>query len=158
EAISSPHGATISRMKCRANRAGAVALRSPDGAQRNPGAAYQYGNAAPGLRCAPSGLHVGPARASGASDVRLSCATTIQPQTRSPAAQSLHHSEERSMLKIASPDHFNRVALITAAVLGVLSATSIHATAETPAAGKIPALAGNGLGWISAGGFLDPPP
>src|SRR5260370_16564525 len=67
------------------------------------------------------------------------------------------------MLKIASTDHFNRVALmmvprITAAVLGVLAATSIQAMAETPAAGTIPALAGKGLGWISAGGFLDPPP
>src|SRR5260370_31377979 len=59
--------------------------------------------------------------------------------------------------------HFNRVALmmvprLASAVLGVLSATSLHAMAETPATGTIPALAGDGLGWISVGGFLDPPP
>jgi hypothetical protein len=36
--------------------------------------------------------------------------------------------------------------------------TSIQVMAETSATGKIPALAGNGLGWISVGGFLDPPP
>src|SRR5712691_2867194 len=67
------------------------------------------------------------------------------------------------MLKIASTDHFNRVALmmvprIIAVVFGTLAVTSIQAMAEMPATGTIPALAGNGLGWISAGGFLDPPP
>ncbi len=67
------------------------------------------------------------------------------------------------MLKIASTDHFNRVALmmvprIIAVVFGTLAVTSIQAMAETPATGTIPALAGKGLGWISAGGFLDPPP
>lgn len=67
------------------------------------------------------------------------------------------------MLKIASTDHLNRVALmmvprIIAVVFGTLAVTSIQAMAETPATGTIPALADKGLGWISAGGFLDPPP
>jgi hypothetical protein len=67
------------------------------------------------------------------------------------------------MLKIASPDHFHRVALmmmtrIIAVVFGTLAVTSTHAMAETPATGTIPALADKGLGWISAGGYLDPPP
>ena len=55
------------------------------------------------------------------------------------------------MLKIASTDHFNRVALmmvprIIAVVFGTLAVTSIQAMAETPATGTIPALAGKGLG------------
>jgi hypothetical protein len=37
----------------------------------------------------------------------------------------------------------------------MLGARSIPAAAEATA---VPALAGNGLGWISVGGFLDPPP
>jgi hypothetical protein len=70
------------------------------------------------------------------------------------------------MLKIASKDRFvstpsNRAVLmmrrITAAALGAFALMSIPAMAEPPATGAIPALAGNGLGWISAGGFLDPP-
>ena len=70
------------------------------------------------------------------------------------------------MLKIASKDHFvsilssrafQMMPRITAAALGAFAMISIPAMAELPATGAIPALAGNGLGWISAGGFLDPP-
>src|SRR5467141_4738459 len=43
--------------------------RSPDGAQRNPGAALPYRSGGPGLRCAPSGLlyiqRLGPPRSAG---------------------------------------------------------------------------------------------
>ncbi len=72
------------------------------------------------------------------------------------------------MSKVAPTEHFisiafNRAALammprITAVACGILAVTSLQALAEPPAAGAIPALAGQGLGWISAGGFLDPPP
>jgi len=60
------------------------------------------------------------------------------------------------MLKIASPDHFHRVALmmmtrIIAAVFGTLAVTSIQAMAETPATGPIPALAGKVVGLNVAG-------
>jgi hypothetical protein len=71
------------------------------------------------------------------------------------------------MLKIASLGHLNLVTLkaaigvagAAALVAGIaLAAAIVPAAAEGPAAGKIPALAANGLGWISVGGFLDPPP
>ncbi len=72
------------------------------------------------------------------------------------------------MSKVAPTEHFisiafNRAALammprITAVACGILAVTSLQALAEPPAAGAIPALAGQGIGWISAGGFLDPPP
>jgi hypothetical protein len=70
------------------------------------------------------------------------------------------------MLEFASMSRSKRIALqralrgtAPAFAMGVaLWATSIQVMAETSATGKIPALAGNGLGWISVGGFLDPPP
>src|SRR5215813_714650 len=72
------------------------------------------------------------------------------------------------MLKNASTDHFisivvNRVASgmmlrVTAAAFAALGVGSTLVMAEPPATGKIPALAGKDLGWISVGGFLDPPP
>jgi hypothetical protein len=68
------------------------------------------------------------------------------------------------MLKFMPTVHFNRI-VFRKILLGTVAATcaagvvlatgSIAAAAETPA---IPMLAGNGLGWISVGGFLDPPP
>jgi hypothetical protein len=37
-------------------------------------------------------------------------------------------------------------------------AASMTASAQAPAKDKVPMLAADGLGWISVGGFLDPPP
>jgi hypothetical protein len=65
------------------------------------------------------------------------------------------------MLKIAS----NSAALMkrslgTAAALcaGIALATTGPASAQAPASDKIPALASISFAWLSAGGFLDPPP
>ena len=70
------------------------------------------------------------------------------------------------MLKITSPGRIDRIALrkllfatATAAFATGLAAwtTSAPASAQSPAKDKIPVLAADNLGWISAGGFLDPP-
>ncbi len=70
------------------------------------------------------------------------------------------------MLKVTSPGHVDHVALrklllatATAAFGAGLAAwaTGTPASAQVPAKDRIPVLAADNLGWISAGGFLDPP-
>ena len=66
------------------------------------------------------------------------------------------------MPKITPPGRIDRIALrklLLAAVGAGLAgwATSMPAAAQAPAKDKIPVLAADNLGWISAGGFLDPP-
>ena len=41
---------------------------------------------------------------------------------------------------------------------GIALGTSARGSAQAAANDKIPQLSGSGLGWISVGGFLDPPP
>src|ERR1700730_16211740 len=68
------------------------------------------------------------------------------------------------MLKFASASRFNCVVLrkiLLGTVAAALTAGVVLETRSIPAAAEataVPALAGNGLGWISVGGFLDPPP
>jgi hypothetical protein len=68
------------------------------------------------------------------------------------------------MLKFASASHFNCVVMrkmLLGTVAAALAAGVVVGARSTPAAAEataIPALAGNGLGWISVAGFLDPPP
>jgi hypothetical protein len=70
------------------------------------------------------------------------------------------------MSTCASMRRFNRIALrkilrgTTAAALGAGAALWVTgiAAAEGPAKDKVPALASSASGWISVGGFLDPPP
>jgi len=66
------------------------------------------------------------------------------------------------MLKVTSPGRVDRIALrklllATATAAFATWATSTPASAQAPAKDKIPVLAADNLGWISAGGFLDPP-
>jgi len=70
------------------------------------------------------------------------------------------------MLKVTSTGHVDHIALrklllatATAAFGAGLAAWAIStpASAQVPAKDKIPVLAADNLGWISAGGFLDPP-
>src|ERR1700726_3345825 len=68
------------------------------------------------------------------------------------------------MLKFASASRFNCVVLRKILLGTVAAALTVGVVLETrsiPAAAEataVPALSGNGLGWISVGGFLDPPP
>jgi hypothetical protein len=68
------------------------------------------------------------------------------------------------MLKFASASRFNCVVLrkiLLGMVAAALTAGVVLETRSIPAAAEataVPALTGNGLGWISVGGFLDPPP